>query len=325
MMLKRIEAPTLPAALAAVARQCGDDALVVETRRTPDGYAIVAARAAAPTARRGGRTRGPAWTRGFAPLANAATRLGIDDGVLRGVERALIGTRVDHGRRGDPGLPAVATRLLKGLIRTTTLPLPDFKITALIGPTGVGKTTTLAKLAAGCKKRGERTALLSVDSYRIAAADQLRALADMLQMPFHLLRTPSDMMRALARHAGDERILVDTTGYSPFDADAIGALQGALRGGRPACLLCLPAVGRRVDLEAAVDGFAPLAPQAAIITKWDETQVPGEALSIAIERRLPISHVTIGQEIPADIVDADAGVLAAAAFALGEQQAEAVL
>lgn len=325
MMLKRIEAPTLPAALAEVARQCGEDALVVETRRTASGYMVVAARAPAPAVRRGGRLRNTNWTRGFAALAAAATRMGIDASVLRAVERALIGTRVDLGSSGDPGLPAVATRILEGLIRTTTLPLPDFKITALIGPTGVGKTTTLAKLAAGCKQRGERTVLLSVDSYRIAAADQLRALADMLQMPFHLLRTPSDMMRALARHAGDDRILVDTTGYSPFDAEAIGGLQNALRNGQPACVVCLPAGARRVDLEATLEGFAPLSPLAAIITKWDETQVPGEALSVAIERGLPISHVTIGQEIPADIVDAHAGVLAAAAFALGERQAEAVL
>jgi flagellar biosynthesis GTPase FlhF len=319
MMLKRIEAETLDAALRAVAQRCGEDALIVETTRTRRGYAIVAARPpTAPVRHRS--TAAARWTRGFAPLARAATRFGLGAELLATVERALIGTRVDVTRAGDPALPAAAIRILAGLLRTSALSLPAFRVTALVGPTGVGKTTTIAKLAAQARSRGESVALLTIDTYRIAAAEQLRSLAGMLGVPFALLRSPADIVRALARHAGADRIFIDTTGHGPFDRAAIGLVHTAVRAAAPACVLCVPAGARRADLEAVAEGFAPLGPRAAIVTKWDETRAPGEALTVAAALGLPVSHVTIGQEIPADIVAADSTALAAAAFAFEETE-----
>ena len=311
MKLKRFEAPSLHAALAEVAAQVGDDALIVETKPTRRGYVVVAG-APAPTVAR--RTAPRRWTRGFAPLADAATEFGIDSGLLRTVERALIGTRIDVSQPGDPAIGNLACRVLQNLIATQTLSLPDYKVTALIGPTGVGKTTTLAKLAALAKQRGERVALVSVDTYRLGAADQLRAIAEMLDVPFRLLRSPSDMIGALARHASDDRILIDTIGRGPFDTDAIDALRTTLAIGRPTCVLCVPANARRNDVGATIDAYAAFEPRAAILTKWDETAMPGEALSVVVQRGLPISHLTTGQEIPEDIVDADAELLATAAL-----------
>jgi flagellar biosynthesis protein FlhF len=89
--------------------------------------------------------------------------------------------------------------------------------------------------------------------------------------------------------------------------------------------LCLPAGLRRTDAEAVVESFSRMRPIQVILTKWDETVAPGEALSVAIEKELPISHITVGQEVPEDIVTADPGVLAASALSLSEELAEMVL
>jgi flagellar biosynthesis protein FlhF len=321
MLLKRIEAKTLPDALARVRSECGDDALVVETRATRSGYLVVAARpeAAPPQRDQAGAEPGLSkWTRGFQPLATAALEFGLSPTVLRAIEKALLGTRVDLSRAGDPALPGLASRVLASLVRREarleTVDSP-FRTVALVGPTGVGKTTTLAKLAARAKDRGERVAIVTLDTYRMAAVEQLRAFADLLAVPFEVAFTATDLKRALQTHAGCDRVFVDTTGRSPRDRDAMPTLEGTLRAGKCATLLCLAAGTRRRDADLVLDAFEPLGADAVCLTKWDETVAPGEALAAVVERGLPLSHVCVGQEVPADILEADPAALADAAFA----------
>ena len=170
MLLKRIHAPSLPEALAKVERECGKNALLVDTRPSRDGYTIVAAREEdVVRAPRTGSPSAPRWTRGFAPIADRATRFGLGANVLKAVERALIGTRVHLDRPGDPALERLTAQILKSLIKTRPFDLPRFHATALVGPTGVGKTTTLAKLAARCVNEcGESVTIVTTDTYRIA-------------------------------------------------------------------------------------------------------------------------------------------------------------
>lgn len=320
MLLKRFEAKTLPEALARVRSDCGDDALVVETRAVRGGYLVVAARpdGALPRRDQAGSTGALSkWTRGFQPLAELATDFGLCATVLRAVEKALLGTRVDLSRPGDPALPALAARVLAALVRTEPR-VEDhggaFRTLAVVGPTGVGKTTTVAKLAARAKDRGERVAIVTLDTYRMAAVEQLRAFADLLAVPFHVAFTATDLRRLLQQHADCDRILVDTSGRSPRDTGALPLLEGTLRAGQCATLLCLAAGTRARDCKVVFDGFAPLGIDAVCLTKWDETVAPGEALGALIENGLPLSHVCVGQEVPADIVVADAQSLACAAF-----------
>ena len=334
MLLKRISAPTLPEALERVKREVGADALLVETRQTPRGYVVVAARephlppvkpGSKPAAKHGAAAP-HRFTPGFAPLAHAGEAFGLSPKILIAVERALRGTRVRLERAGDPALAGIASRVLKALIRVEPMALPDWRVTALVGPTGVGKTTTLAKLAArAARERGESIAIVTIDTYRIAAVEQLRAYADLLRAPFEVAFTPLDVRRALDKHAAVDRVFIDTSGRSPFDAEALVKLRGTLEAARPSCALCLPAGARRVDSAAALEAFAALGPDALILTKWDETRVPGETLSLAIEQGLSVSHVTVGQEVPDDIVAADPAVLSATAFGLEEQVVARIL
>ena len=331
MLLKRLTAKTLPEALARVRTECGEHALVVETRATRDGYLVVAGRPEEVRPRprdqaSAGLLSLSQWTRGFQALADKALDFGLSATVLRAVEKALLGTRVDLSRPGDPALPGLASHVLGSLVRAEARiesTEPRFRQLALVGPTGVGKTTTLAKLAARAKDRGERVAIITLDTYRMAAVEQLRAFADLLATPFEVALTATDVRRALQRHAGCDRILIDTTGRSPSDRDTLPVLEGNLRAASAAVLLCLAAGTKSRDCKLVLDAYEPLGIDAVCLTKWDETTAPGEALAELVEAGLPLSHLCIGQEVPADIVDADPRQLASAAFDLEPAEASA--
>jgi len=269
MLLKRITGETLAEAVEKTRSVCGEDALLVDTKKTRNGYLIVAAKADRP--KRSSESRSAAaWTRGFAPVAEKAAAFGLSRPILHAVEKTLIGTKVELGKPGDPALPLTSARVLKSLLHTTELALPQQRVLALVGPTGVGKTTTLAKLAAeAVRERGESVAILTVDTYRVAAVEQLRAFAEMLDVPFTVAFTPSDLRQAVRQHACIDRIFVDTSGRSPFDKKAIQTLQSMLRPASASCVLCLCAHARRLDLMATLPAFAPVEIDSTIITKWD--------------------------------------------------------
>jgi len=320
MLLKRIQAPSLQEAIRRVEKECGKDALLVKTMQTNRGFTIVAGRPQN-ALRRAKRSRQPAsrhaerWTRGFTHLADTALRHGVTPTVLAAIENALIGTGVHLDLPGDPALPGISSRILKSLIKTEALDLPEYRVLAIVGPTGVGKTTTLAKLAAqSVKERGESVAIITTDTYRIAAVEQLRAFADMLATPFEVAFTPLDLRRALQKHSHVDRVFIDTTGHGPVDKYTINSLQGTLHGCNPAVVLCLAASTRHRDGSAIIDAYSSMNPDCAIITKWDETGAPGETLSLLVEQGIAISQITTGQRVPEDILPACPGALAASMF-----------
>jgi flagellar biosynthesis protein FlhF len=321
MLLKRFEGKTLQETLDRVRRDCGADALVVESRATRTGYLVVAARPDQGTGIRAAAAHAratPSWTRGFLPLAAKATDFGLSARLLHAVEDALLGTRVSLSRAGDPALPGLVARVLQSLIRTEPRcegpAAGPFRTLAFVGPTGVGKTTTLAKLAARAVAAGQRVAILTLDTFRVAAVEQLRAFADLMDAPFEVAFTPQDLRRALQRHADADRVYVDTTGRSPLDRDGLAALRAALGQDALAAVLCLAAGTRRRDADVVADAFEPFAPDAVCLTKWDETTMPGESLSAVVERGLALCHLGTGQDVPAAILPACAAELAAAAF-----------
>lgn len=177
------------------------------------------------------------------------------------------------------------------------------KIVALAGPTGVGKTTTLAKLAANFRLRdGLRTGLVTVDTYRIAAVDQLRTYADIIDLPMKVVTSPAEMRTALDELAGLDLVLIDTAGRSPRDAEQIAELNELLAAASPdETHLVLSLTAGRKTLTQAIERFKPVSPTAIIVTKLDEADGAGAIIALCRDGGLPISYVTLGQDVPDDI------------------------
>jgi flagellar biosynthesis protein FlhF len=193
-------------------------------------------------------------------------------------------------------------------------------IYALIGPTGVGKTTTTAKLAARCAVRygAHRLALITTDSFRIGAQDQLRIYAKILGVAVHTVSDRHDLRQALDAVRGRHLVLIDTVGMGQRDArvaeQAMLLAQPEIR-----TLLLLNAASQGETLDEVVDAYQrvpdSIAPAQAetlagcIITKQDEASRQGTVLDVAIRRRLPVHYVTCGQRVPEDLFVPNAALM----------------
>jgi flagellar biosynthesis protein FlhF len=177
-------------------------------------------------------------------------------------------------------------------------------VMAVVGPTGAGKTTTIAKLAARwCMRHGSQDlALVSTDSYRIGARDQLLTYARILGAPMHAANTGRDLVRVLEKLKSKKLILIDTAGMGPHDvrlSEQLAALR--LGAARARVLLALPAQGEGHALEEIVQAFAPLNPVACILTKVDEAASLGAVISTTLRHKLKIAYVCDGQRVPEDL------------------------
>jgi flagellar biosynthesis protein FlhF len=172
---------------------------------------------------------------------------------------------------------------------------------AFVGPTGVGKTTTLAKVAARALMEGNRrVGLITVDTYRIGASEQLARYGEIMGVPAFVAKNARELQAALERCARCDLILIDTAGRSAPDQ-----LQRQIELVRAAPevelhLVCSAASGAR-DLAAIADRYSPLRPDRLVITKVDEAAAPGALLSAATGLGVPISCVCDGQRVPEDI------------------------
>ncbi len=177
------------------------------------------------------------------------------------------------------------------------------RVVALVGPTGVGKTTTIAKLAANYRLRENKTVgLITVDTYRIAAVEQLRTYADIIDLPMEVVSTPREMRDAVARFKSLDLVLMDTAGRSPRDQVRIQELKAMLAEANPAEVhLVLSAVGGAKSLVNTAQRFAAVGTTSLLITKLDEATGLGSLLTVSRESQLPISYVTDGQNVPDDI------------------------
>ncbi len=186
------------------------------------------------------------------------------------------------------------------------------KVFALIGPTGVGKTTTLAKLVTSYRHWGKGdNVLISADTYRIAAIEQLKTFAAIAGMPMEAVYQPEGMKNTLNRHTGRDGIFIDTAGRSPTDKDKLDELSDFLEAAQPTdVLLCLSVTTRFEEQMAIIERYRAMKPTGIVFTKLDESRGLGPVLNAALEASLPLTYLTFGQNVPDDIITADSDLIA---------------
>jgi flagellar biosynthesis protein FlhF len=188
---------------------------------------------------------------------------------------------------------------------------------ALVGPTGVGKTTTTAKLAARCVMRHgpEKLALITTDAYRIGAHEQLRIYGKILGVMVHSVKDEADLRIALNELRNKHTVLIDTVGVSQRDqmvAEQVAMLQGV--GTDVQRILCMNATSTQETLAEVVRAYQGSGLAGAIITKLDEAASIGSALDVVIRHKLRLFYMSNGQRVPEDLHLADPVALVGRAF-----------
>jgi flagellar biosynthesis protein FlhF len=243
----------------------------------------------------------------------------LDSDVEEGIARELIVRIRRHVKPEQLQDHDLCKSVLTGLVESDFRVTPPIRVAAgrrrvvaLVGPTGVGKTTTIAKLAANFRLRdGVKLGLITVDTYRVAAVEQLRTYADIIDLPMKVVTSPQEMRRALDELRGLDLVLIDSGGRSPRDELKIQELKTLLAEAQvdEVHLVLSLTVGLR-NLKAACEKFAAANTTSLILTKLDEAAAMGSLLTAARNLSLPISYLTTGQDVPQDIESANASRMA---------------
>ena len=189
---------------------------------------------------------------------------------------------------------------------TIPLGLDRQRVIFFIGPTGVGKTTTIAKLASQlCVNHKKKVVLLTTDTYRIAAAEQLRTYASILDVPFRVIYTEEEMMKAVSDYKDYEYILVDTAGHSQHNEEQKDSMAHFLASVDDTVdkdtYLVVSATTKYRDLLAIADAYSEFTDYKLIFTKLDETTTLGNLFNLCMHTGASMSYVTCGQNVPDDI------------------------
>jgi flagellar biosynthesis protein FlhF len=316
MQVKRFRQPTVKQALRAVRQELGPQALVLATE-------VVAA---------GG------W-RGWFGMREVQLTAGVTPSLSGGRQAANEGRSTDTSTPKDAlvarllasgldrtladavaaGVPASSHRgaTLKELQLALASHLTDLaqptdtfqRVEVFIGPPGVGKTTTIAKIAAQERARkGRPLGLVGADGFRAGAVEQLRTYASIIGAPFRVARTIEDLEAAMT--SGRHSLLVDTAGRSPQDGGLrdLRRLLGSRRGIRTHLVLAGDTSAN--SARRILDAYYDARPDRVVISKVDEAESLSPLLSVLRERALPVSYITTGQRVPEDLESATPAVLA---------------
>lgn len=223
---------------------------------------------------------------------------GFDAGITRDIALQMPADTEPHRGRG-----LMLGLLSKKLPVTQIDPLEEGGVIALVGPTGAGKTTTIAKLAAAfaAKHNARDVALVTTDTIRVGGREQLHSYGRQLGIAVHEADSDTSLAQTLERLRDYKLVLIDTAGLGQRDKNLVGQLNWLRAAGKVHTLLVLPANSHFGDLDEVVRRFSGANPQGVVLTKLDETGRLGSALSVVVDHQLPMAWITDGQRVPQDL------------------------
>lgn len=362
MKIRRFFAPDMKTALRQVSEELGPDAAIMSSRKTDGGVEVVAAldysietatsvKRDKTTEQESPMTKQVEWSQepNLIAIRNEVSvlkellqeQLGelawADKRRREPIQSAIVRRMVSMGFTApiadqfasrinapdvDSAWEQLSMELSHALPQATTNLIEHGGIYSLVGPTGVGKTTTLAKLAAQyvLKHGNKGVALVTTDSYRIAAHEQLRTYANIMNVPMRVADSAEKLEEILEEFADKELVMIDTAGISQRDKRLAQQMNCLMNSGKNIeSFLVLSTTSQTSVLRQAVKTFGVIPLSGVILTKLDETMSLGESLSAVIANQLKVSYITNGQRVPEDIAIAKPSELLRLAVDLEKQ------
>lgn len=246
------------------------------------------------------------------PLAIELKESGISTELIRKILDTLNTLPAESGNQTVKSrLGETFSRLIK-FAGTLKLRKNSPRIIALVGPTGVGKTTTTAKLAAMyALNRGNKVALITMDIFRVGAVEQLKTYSRIMGIPLDVASTPKELEKAVEKHSDCDLIFIDTAGRSHKDKEKLDEMKNFLENRIPIeTYLCLSATTKDRELEEILNRFSIFQISKVVFTKIDESESLGNMVNLLMKDNLQIAYFTTGQRVPEDIEVATSAKLA---------------
>jgi len=323
MRIQKFQASDMREAINQVKRTLGSDAVIVATREIRRGLLGTSYEVTAAIDTEEQPAAAPAPAAPPPPAPSGMTEADIERILLpiRSEMRTLrtflkpvfAGPRTDDLRSEIESLRRELTGRMSPLPRLEdALAAPNLaapstgRVVALVGPTGVGKTTTIAKLAARAALVERRqVAIVTLDTYRVGGEEQIRLFADLMGVPLHLVTDPSELGAKLEELGRMDAVFIDSAGHSPRDATAIRELEHAFAcAGDIEIHLTVPAQLPVLTVESVFNRYRALAPARLLFTKLDEADDLATIVHAPARLGVPVSFVTTGQRVPEDLENA---------------------
>jgi len=237
------------------------------------------------------------------PLSRELASSGVSTELIRKIVDTLNTLPLESGNQTVKGrLSETLGRLIK-FAGTLKLKKNSPRIIALVGPTGVGKTTTTAKLAAMyALNKGNKVALITMDIFRVGAVEQLKTYSRIMGIPLEVASTPKELEKAVEKHAACDLIFIDTAGRSHKDKEKLDEMKNFLEDKIPMeVYLCLSATTKDRELEEILKRFKIFQISKVVFTKIDECESFGNMVNLLMKDNLQIAYFTTGQRVPEDI------------------------
>jgi len=241
---------------------------------------------------------------GFSKIKKKLLKQEVEEFLVQKIVRGMISDKIDPDKPNEvfEWLSRFVTGALK--IAPPSQATSFQKVLAFVGPTGVGKTTTLAKLAARFSlMERKKVAMITADTYRIAATEQLRTYGKIMGIPVDVADSAEEIGSILSRHKGADLVLIDTAGRSPSSDEQLEELKAFIaRSQADEIHLVISATTKYFDMIRIIERFGAVAPlNRMIFTKLDETRFYGAFLNLMNNFQVPLSYYSVGQNVPDDL------------------------